>query len=108
VLPVGGIKEKALAAHRAGIKTIILPRRNERDVEDVPLELRQELSFVFVDEAHAVLERALRPLRAPDAGRTSPAKGPEEEIGWEQDEVGEASEESFPASDAPGWTSAHI
>ena len=40
VLPVGGIKEKVLAAHRAGIKTVILPRRNERDLEDVPEELR--------------------------------------------------------------------
>ena len=45
VLPVGGIKEKVLAAHRAGIRTVILPRRNERDVEDVPEELRRQLSL---------------------------------------------------------------
>jgi ATP-dependent Lon protease len=59
VLPVGGIKEKVLAAHRAGIRTLILPRRNERDVEDVPEELRREISFVFVDDAEEVLRHAL-------------------------------------------------
>jgi ATP-dependent Lon protease len=62
VLPVGGIKEKVLAAHRAGIRTVILPRRNERDVEDVPEELRRELAFVFVDDAGEVLRHALAPL----------------------------------------------
>jgi ATP-dependent Lon protease len=61
VLPVGGIKEKVLAAHRAGIRSVILPRRNERDVEDVPEELRRELSFVFVDDAEEVLRHALTP-----------------------------------------------
>ena len=61
VLPVGGIKEKVLAAHRVGIRTVILPRRNERDVEDVPEELRRELSFLFVDDAEEVLRHALTP-----------------------------------------------
>jgi ATP-dependent Lon protease len=64
VLPVGGIKEKVLAAHRVGIRTVILPRRNERDVEDVPDELRRELSFVFVDDAAEVLRHALSPAAA--------------------------------------------
>jgi ATP-dependent Lon protease len=59
VLPVGGIKEKVLAAHRAGIKTVILPRDNERDLEDVPAELRQELDLVLVETAEEVLARAL-------------------------------------------------
>jgi ATP-dependent Lon protease len=59
VLPVGGIKEKVLAAHRAAIKTVILPRKNERDLEDVPTELGAELEFVLVDKAEAVLARAL-------------------------------------------------
>jgi len=58
-LPVGGIKEKVLAAHRAGIKTVILPRLNERYLEDVPAELRKELEFLFVDTAEEVLARAL-------------------------------------------------
>ena len=61
VLPVGGIKEKVLAAHRVGIRTVILPRRNERDLEDVPAELRRELSFLFVDDAEEVLRHALTP-----------------------------------------------
>jgi ATP-dependent Lon protease len=61
VLPVGGIKEKVLAAHRAGIRTMILPRRNEHDVEDVPPQLRRELRFHFVDDAEEVLRHALTP-----------------------------------------------
>jgi ATP-dependent Lon protease len=64
VLPVGGIKEKVLAAHRAGIRTVILPRRNERDIEDVPEELRKQLAFVLVDEADEVLRHALTPPAA--------------------------------------------
>jgi ATP-dependent Lon protease len=56
---VGGIKEKVLAAHRAGVKTVILPRENERDLEDVPEELRHELEFVLADAAEDVLARAL-------------------------------------------------
>ncbi|MER3437848.1 MAG: endopeptidase La [Chloroflexota bacterium] len=59
VLPVGGIREKVLAAHRAGIKTVILPRRNERDLEDVPAELRQDLNIVLVESVEEVLNRAL-------------------------------------------------
>ena len=55
VLPVGGIKEKVLAARRAGIKTIIMPRRNERDLEDIPEELRRELTMHFVDTVDEVL-----------------------------------------------------
>jgi ATP-dependent Lon protease len=61
VLPVGGIKEKVLAAHRVGIRSVILPRRNERDLEDVPEDLRRELSFISVDDADAVLRQALTP-----------------------------------------------
>jgi ATP-dependent Lon protease len=59
VLPVGGIKEKVLAAHRAGIRAVILPARNERDLEDVPEELRRQLTFLFVDDAEDVLRHAL-------------------------------------------------
>jgi ATP-dependent Lon protease len=59
VLPVGGIKEKILAAHRAGLKTIILPRRNEKDLEDVPQEVRDQMEFVPVDRVDQVFEAAL-------------------------------------------------
>ncbi|HZG68869.1 MAG TPA: endopeptidase La [Herpetosiphonaceae bacterium] len=60
VLPIGGIKEKALGAHRAGIRTIILPRRNEADLEDLPREVFDELRFVPVDTLDDVLTAALR------------------------------------------------
>jgi ATP-dependent Lon protease len=59
VLPVGGIREKVLAAHRIGIRTVVLPRRNEADLDDVPAELRSEIEFRLVDDAEAVLEIAL-------------------------------------------------
>ena len=59
VLPVGGIKEKVLAAHRAGIKEIILPAWNEKDLEDVPSKVKKEIRFHFVDRMTKVLEIAL-------------------------------------------------
>jgi ATP-dependent Lon protease len=64
VLPIGGVKEKVLAAHRAGIRTVILPRRNENDLEDIPEDVRAALSFVFVDRMEEVLEAALQPRPA--------------------------------------------
>jgi ATP-dependent Lon protease len=59
VMPVGGVKEKVLAAKRAGIDTVILPRLNEKDLEDVPEKVRQEMTFGFVDTIDEVLERVL-------------------------------------------------
>lgn len=59
VLPVGGVKEKVLAARRAGITTIILPERNKRDLEDIPEELRKTMNFRFVKEMTEVLKIAL-------------------------------------------------
>jgi len=59
VLPVGGIKEKVLAAHRAGLKTVILPRRNEQDLQDVPPEVRKALKFVLVEHVEEVFAAAL-------------------------------------------------
>jgi ATP-dependent Lon protease len=61
VLPIGGVKDKVLAAHRAGIRTIILPKRNERDIDDIDEEARSELLFVFADRMEEVLEAALSP-----------------------------------------------
>jgi ATP-dependent Lon protease len=59
VLPIGGLKEKVLAAHRAGIRTVIFPRRNEYDLEDLPQEMRNEMHFFPVDDAREVLDIAL-------------------------------------------------
>src|SRR5207237_381421 len=64
VEPVGGIKEKVLAAKRAGIETVILPRRNEKDLEDVPEPVRRAMRFVFVDTVEEVLEHAPAPAQA--------------------------------------------
>jgi ATP-dependent Lon protease len=59
VMPVGGIKEKILAAHRAGIRKVILPKENQRDLEDVPEDVRGELTFVPVETVEEVLKEAL-------------------------------------------------
>ncbi|TMK38552.1 MAG: endopeptidase La [Actinobacteria bacterium] len=72
VLPIGGLKEKALAAQRAGIKTVIAPALNSADVEDIPAHLREDLDFVFVPEIGEVLDVALEPVD----GRVVPARRP--------------------------------
>jgi ATP-dependent Lon protease len=59
VLPVGGIKEKILAAHRVGLRRIVLPKANEKDLKDVPEAVRSELSVVFVETIEEALEAVL-------------------------------------------------
>jgi ATP-dependent Lon protease len=59
VLPIGGVKEKVLAAHRAKCSTVLLPAANKRDIDEVPKELLKELEFVFVDHINQVLRHAL-------------------------------------------------
>jgi ATP-dependent Lon protease len=59
VLPVGGIKMKLLAAHRAGLSTVLLPKRNEKDLDDLPQEVREALSIVLVDRIDEALSLAL-------------------------------------------------
>jgi ATP-dependent Lon protease len=61
VLPIGGLKEKALAAQDAGIKRVIAPKLNEQDVEDIPEHLRKDIEFIFVERIEQVLEHALEP-----------------------------------------------
>jgi len=62
VLPIGGVKEKTLAALRAGIKTVMLPKRNEKDLEDVPAEARQKLEFVFLEKVEDAIKTAIGEL----------------------------------------------
>jgi len=59
ILPVGGIRDKVLAAHRAGLKKIVLPKENEKDLEEVPQEVKEELQFIFVETIDEALETAL-------------------------------------------------
>ncbi|MCL5266805.1 MAG: endopeptidase La [Bacteroidetes bacterium] len=63
VLPIGGVKEKVIAAVRSGIKTVILPKKNEFDLEDVPANVRDQVKFKFVSEMPEVLDFALRPIK---------------------------------------------
>jgi ATP-dependent Lon protease len=65
VLPIGGLKEKTLAAHRAGIKRVLVPERNKADLDEVPKEIRDELEFVFVTKLDEVLEAALESMPQP-------------------------------------------
>jgi ATP-dependent Lon protease len=69
VMPVGGIKAKVLAAHRAGIARVILPARNERDLEEIPGSVRDAMEFIFADDMREVLAAALEPAGEPAALR---------------------------------------
>ena len=65
VLAIGGLKQKVLAAHRAGLRTVILPDRNEADLDELPDDVREVMTFVPVDDIEKVLATALQPLEAP-------------------------------------------
>ena len=69
MLPIGGLKEKALAAQRADIHRLIVPRRNEADIDDVPEHLRKRMKFVLVDDADEVLDAALESPARSKGGR---------------------------------------
>lgn len=76
VLPVGGIKEKVLAAQRAGIKKIILPRPNKKDLVDIPQKIKKEMQFIFVDDINQVFNEALaKPLTASQTNQTRSKTG---------------------------------
>jgi ATP-dependent Lon protease len=62
VLPIGGVKEKVLAALAAGIVTVMLPSRNRRDLDDVPAEARERLKFVWIDTVDEAIAAALEPV----------------------------------------------
>ena len=70
VLPIGGIKEKVLGAHRAGIRRVLLPTRNEADLDDIPADLRKEMQLVLVDSIDQVLSEALTKARVSPRSRS--------------------------------------
>lgn len=74
VLPIGGLKEKVLAAHRAGLKTVIIPHRNEKDLVDIPDEVRRDIHFVLAEKVEDVLSAALEPLKNGDKPKRKTAK----------------------------------
>jgi ATP-dependent Lon protease len=71
VLPIGGLKEKALAARRAGISRIIIPLENERDVSEIPDNVKRKLQFILADHIDIVLENALVREKKADANKES-------------------------------------
>ena len=71
ILPVGGIKEKVLAAHRAGIKTVLLPKKNEKDLVDIPDHIRKEMKFHFLTEISEILKLAFEPKKLKKAKAAS-------------------------------------
>jgi len=73
VLPIGGLKEKSLAAMRAGISTVIIPKLNEKDLVDVPEEVKQKIKFVPVENVDEVLAVALERNGAPSAPESQSA-----------------------------------
>jgi ATP-dependent Lon protease len=75
VLPIGGLKEKSLAAHRAGLKTMIIPHKNEKDLIDVPRNVQRDIKFISVKTMSEVLPLALAPEKAPGAARASQRRG---------------------------------
>jgi ATP-dependent Lon protease len=89
VLPIGGLKEKLLAAHRAGTRTIIVPRDNEKDMADIPVNIQQELTIRFVDSMDDVLDIALetkiesRPILVSGEGTPSTIVPPTQDLGRE-------------------------
>jgi ATP-dependent Lon protease len=78
ILPVGGLKEKSMAAHRAGIKTIIVPRKNEKDLVEIPRKIQRDMKFVFVDRMDEVLPLALaaKPAKSAKPRRPRTPKTP--------------------------------
>ncbi|MEY2457847.1 MAG: ATP-dependent Lon protease, partial [Acidimicrobiaceae bacterium] len=77
VLPIGGVKEKVLAAARAGIKTVMLPSRNKKDLEDVPEGARDQVQFVWLDRVDDAVAAALSPKGESGERKTVDRLGPQ-------------------------------
>ena len=74
VLPIGGVKEKVTAAHRSGIKTIILPDQNRKDLEDIPEHIKKDLEFHFAKEMMDVIDVAIPGLNGKKKSKNSSSR----------------------------------
>jgi ATP-dependent Lon protease len=99
VLPIGGLKSKILAAHLSGAKTVIIPRKNEKDLRDIPDEIRKSMKLILVDSMDQVLEAALR--RKPKALDTEPPKVVKGGDPVEPEPEAPVRRTNFPPSDQP-------
>ena len=101
VLPIGGLKEKAMAAHRGGIKRIVIPKENENDIEDIPASVRNELEFIPVSHVDQVLYEALISSDAKEFERMLERRNIRDELLFSDDKKGSDDgdeEKSKPAS----------
>ena len=88
VLPIGGLKEKILAAHRAGVTIVVMPKKNEMDLLELPARVRRDLQLVLLDDMQAVLEYALLPAKpesGPPASRRRASKEKKVATQWDQE-----------------------
>jgi ATP-dependent Lon protease len=99
VLPIGGLKSKILAAHLAGARMVILPKKNEKDLRDVPDEIRKQIKLVLADSMEQVLEAALR--RKPKPLEVVPAKVIEGDKPLDPEPESRVRRSSFPPSEQP-------
>ena len=99
VLPIGGLKSKILAAHLAGARTVILPRKNEKDIRDIPDEIRKQIKLILVDSMDQVLEAALR--RKPKALVIEPPKILKRDDEPAPEPESRVRRQTFPTSDQP-------
>jgi ATP-dependent Lon protease len=69
VLPIGGLRDKVLAAHRAGLKTMVIPEKNKKDLIDLPKKVQREMNFVYVEQMDQVLPVALNKSKSQNRKR---------------------------------------
>jgi ATP-dependent Lon protease len=92
VLEIGGVKEKVLAAYRAGLREVILPKHNEKDLREIPAEVRKNMMFTFVQTMDEVLRLAMLPSVVPTPADRPPVKAPDSD----QERRGMDAERSVP------------
>jgi ATP-dependent Lon protease len=101
VLPIGGLKSKILAAHLAGARTVILPKKNEKDLRDIPEEIRKQIKLVLVDNMDQVLDAALRRRPTPLAAAPAEGGGTAERVPLKEPEAVPVGRGSFPPAVPP-------